>query len=79
VISDATRRGLVAEARGEALAVVRGDGDEQRLCVVNFGEEPVLPFAPKGRDAARWEPLVATQDGEAIPPHGAAIYRARER
>ncbi len=76
VISDGTRRGLVAAARGEALAVVRGAGSESRLCVVNFGAAEVSAFAPKGHEG-EWERLVATHDGEDIPPRGAAVYRGR--
>jgi maltooligosyltrehalose trehalohydrolase len=79
VIRDGSRRGLVAEANGSALAIVRGEPGNERLCVVNFGDEPVAPFAPAGHAIERARLLVATHqhEGPQIPPRGAAVYALR--
>jgi alpha-glucosidase len=73
--SPALRRGALRllDAPGELLAYERSAGEDRRLVLVNFGEEPAAIELP-----GRWQTEIATGEaGEpgSVPPLGAALLR----
>ena len=73
--SPALRRGTVRllDAPGDVLAYERVSGEDRRLVLVNFGEQPAdVPLAEQ------WQVEVASApqpDAGSLPPHAAALLR----
>ena len=73
--SPALRRGTVRlrDAPEHVLAYERASGEDRRLVLVNFGDQPVdVPLSEQ------WQVEVASaaqSDAGSLPPHGAALLR----
>ena len=73
--SPALRRGTVRllDAPGDVLAYERVSGEDRRLVLVNFGEQPARRAARRAVAGGGGQRSAA--DAGSLPPHGAALLR----